>query len=74
MHLLLKAPLNLLKINYELVISDVRIHHFDGFELVKFIEAKNNIPIIILMGINKYIINSTITITDAILSKPYYGN
>ncbi len=48
-------------------------HIFNDFELVSIFKEKNNIPIILLSGINKDISKTTITNADAILSKPYYG-
>jgi two-component system OmpR family response regulator len=63
----------ILKNNYELVVSDVMLPHLGGFELVNLIKMKNDIPVILLTGMDKDIMNTTITKADAILSKPYNG-
>lgn len=58
----------------DLIISDVMLPHLGGIELVDRIKEdpdKNHIPVLIMTGMEKDILQMTVSHADAILSKPF---
>ena len=60
----------IIKKKWDLVISDVMIPHLGGFEIADLVKAKKDTPVILLTGMDKEILNSTLTEANAILIKP----
>lgn len=60
--------------NYDLVISDIMLPHWGGFDLVDAIKEspdKQKTPVIIITGMDHSILDSTHTFADVCLSKPF---
>jgi len=59
---------------YDLVISDIMLPHWGGFDLVDAIKenpAKQKTPVIIITGMDAGILESTHTFADICLPKPF---
>ncbi len=60
--------------DYNLVISDIMLPHWGGFDLVDAIKenpAKQKTPVIVITGMDSGILESTHTFADICLSKPF---
>lgn len=70
-----KTALHLIKdAKIDLVISDVMMPYAGGFDLVEMLKddpATQNIPIILVTGMDKEILNSSLIQADAIIPKPF---
>lgn len=65
------AENKVLKEDWDLVVSDVMLPHLGGFEIVELVKARgNNTPVILLTGLDKDILHSTLTDADLIITKP----
>jgi len=63
-------------ISYDLVICDIMLPHWGGFDVVDAIKEnplKQNIPVIVITGMDREILDSTLTYADVCLSKPFTG-
>lgn len=59
---------------WDLVISDIMIPHLGGFDLVDLVKKISpGTPVIIATGMDKEVLNSTITKADVVLTKPFTG-
>jgi CheY-like chemotaxis protein len=59
---------------FDLIISDVMIPHIGGLELVDRLKTDPKFastPVIIMTGMDRDILNATLTSADAILTKPF---
>src|SRR6188768_2474863 len=59
---------------FDLIISDVMIPHIGGLELVDRLKTDPKFastPIIIMTGLDRDILDATLTSADAILTKPF---
>ena len=57
---------------WDLIVSDVMIPHLGGFELVDVIkQVSKSTPILLVTGLDKDILDSTITGADMVLTKPF---
>lgn len=62
--------------NFDLMISDIMIPFWGGFDLVDLVKEnpeKNRIPVIVITGMDKDILDSTNTYADVCLTKPFTG-
>jgi CheY-like chemotaxis protein len=70
-----KTALHLIKeANIDLVVSDVMMPYAGGFDLVENMKddpATRNIPIILVTGMDKDILNASVVQAHAIISKPF---
>jgi DNA-binding response OmpR family regulator len=61
---------------FDLLISDIMLPYWGGFDLVDLVKEdpdKNKIPVIVITGMDKDILESTNTYADACLTKPFTG-
>lgn len=57
---------------WDVIISDVMIPHLGGFEIVDVVKVVSpDTPIVLITGMDRDILNSTITKADAVLTKPF---
>ena len=57
---------------WDLIISDIMIPHLGGFELVDVLKAVSpKTPMIIITGMDKDILDATVTRANVILTKPF---
>src|SRR5436189_5796765 len=57
---------------WDLIISDIMIPHLGGFELVDVIkEVSPKTPVLVITGMDKDILGSTVTNADIVLTKPF---
>jgi len=57
---------------WDVIISDIMIPHLGGFELVELIKkVAPKTPVIVVTGMDKDILGSTLTEADAVLTKPF---
>jgi len=57
---------------WDIIISDIMIPHLGGFELVDLIkEVAPKTPVIVVTGMDKDILGTTLTDADAVLTKPF---
>lgn len=57
---------------WDVIISDIMIPHLGGFELVDLIkEVAPKTPVIVVTGMDKDILETTLTDADAVLTKPF---
>ncbi|MEO5572834.1 MAG: response regulator [Bacteroidia bacterium] len=57
---------------WDIIISDIMIPHLGGFELVDLIkEVSPKTPVIVITGMDKDILGSTLTDADTVLTKPF---
>src|SRR5688572_5512913 len=57
---------------YDLVITDIMLPYFGGFDLVD--EAKKNgdkVPVIVITGMDEEILSNTITFAEKCITKPF---
>ena len=62
--------------HYDLVISDIMLPYWGGFDLVDIIKENpltKKTPVIVMTGMDKDILESTRTFADVCLSKPFTG-
>ena len=60
---------------YDVVISDVMLPHLGGFEISDIVkEVSKKTPIILITGMEKDVLNSTMNKADLIVTKPFSGN
>ena len=60
--------------DYDLVITDIMLPYSGGFEIIDHVKNhfyKKPVPVIILSGVDKEILEATITEADACLMKPF---
>lgn len=70
---MMEAEQMILKKDWDLVVSDIMIPHIGGFELVELVKAKKPIAVIVMTGMDKDVLDATLTNADAILTKPISG-
>src|SRR5688572_26125161 len=61
---------------YDLLISDIMLPYWGGFDLVDLVKEdpeKNKIPVIVITGMDRDILESTHTYADVVLTKPFSG-
>lgn len=61
---------------YNLVISDIMIPHWGGFDLIDAIKENpetSETPVLVVTGMDEDILNATNTFADACLVKPFTG-
>lgn len=57
---------------WDVIISDVMIPHLGGFEIVDVVKVVSpDTPIVLITGMDRDILNSTVTKADAVLTKPF---
>ncbi|MEP7169527.1 MAG: response regulator, partial [Bacteroidota bacterium] len=57
---------------WDVIISDIMIPHLGGFELVELIkEVSPKTPVIVVTGMDKDILGSTLTDANVVLTKPF---
>jgi len=59
---------------YDLVITDIMLPHWGGFDLVDSIkenEAGNKTPVIVITGMDESILENTITFAEKCITKPF---
>ena len=57
---------------WDVIISDVMIPHLGGFEIVDVVKVVSpGTPIVLITGMDRDILNSTVTKADAVLTKPF---
>jgi DNA-binding response OmpR family regulator len=62
--------------SYDLVICDIMLPHFGGFDLVDAVKEnpeKQKTPVIVITGMDRDILESTRTFADICLVKPFTG-
>jgi DNA-binding response OmpR family regulator len=57
--------------SWDLVISDIMIPHLGGFEIVDHIKDSSNTPVIVMTGMDKDVLMSTLNKADHVLTKPF---
>ncbi len=59
---------------YDLVITDIMLPHWGGFDLVDALkenESENKTPVIVITGMDEDILNTTRTFAEKCLTKPF---
>ena len=57
---------------WDIIVSDIMIPHLGGFELVDLIkEVSPKTPVIVVTGMDKDILDSTLIYADIVLTKPF---
>jgi DNA-binding response OmpR family regulator len=62
--------------DYDLVICDIMLPYFGGFDLIDFIKEnpeKHKTPVIVITGMDKDVLESTFTFAEICLVKPFTG-
>ena len=60
--------------NFNMVITDVMLPFSGGFDIVDLVKEdpeKQHLPVIVITGMDKNILNSTISKADSCLTKPF---
>lgn len=60
--------------NYDLVITDIMLPHWGGFDLVDAVkesDTKKKTPVIVITGMDEDILNTTRTFAEKCLTKPF---
>ncbi len=58
--------------NYDLVITDIMLPHWGGFDLVDAVkENERKTPVIVITGMDEDILNTTRTFAEKCLTKPF---
>lgn len=60
--------------NYDLVITDIMLPHWGGFDLVDAVkenETRSKIPVIVITGMDEDILSTTLTYAEKCLTKPF---
>jgi DNA-binding response OmpR family regulator len=61
------------KKTWDAIICDIMIPHLGGFELMDLAKEVSEAPVIIVTGLEKDIVNSTMNSADIIITKPFSG-
>lgn len=58
---------------WDAIICDLMIPHLGGFELMDLVKEVSKTPVIIVTGLERDILDSTLTPADVVITKPFSG-
>jgi len=58
---------------WDAIICDIMIPHLGGFELMDVVKEVSKTPVIVVTGLDKEVLNSTLNPADIVITKPFSG-